>query len=293
MSQASVASIESFLREETTGQLINRLCSAWLTPEMSTFNRASGYREARSLDEIERERNIRAERFKDFFCRTHKEWRVVAYVKFILEHLSALDSPELTDETILRSIADLHQTGKIGEPRSAAEVAADDAEEEKITILRDLEERKQLIDKIVSARHKNDRTTRLSDVDFENSNETYRKELATHTTEVLRQRVLNIERRRQAAGMSHEDLCAQARREGGDVQLMQYGGSSAQSEARRESPDYALPNTPEYSADTLKKMPAAAWRKLCFHDNGQPKYVRQGSPVTVLMAVNDRIRNLS
>ena len=32
MSQASVASIESFLREETTGQLINRLCSAWLTP---------------------------------------------------------------------------------------------------------------------------------------------------------------------------------------------------------------------------------------------------------------------
>ncbi len=207
--------------------------------------------------------------------------------------MATVDEADLSDDKVLQGIQDLRQVGKLGEPRTQAQVAEDQAEADRLAILRDLEERKQLIDKIVSARHKNDRTTRLSDVDFENSNETYRKELATHTTEVLRQRVLNIELRRQAAGMSHEDLCAQARREGGDVQRMQYGGSSAQSEARRESPDYALPNTPEYSADTLKKMPAAAWRKLCFHDNGQPKYVRQGSPVTVLMAVNDRIRNLS
>ncbi len=106
----------------------------------------------------------------------------------------------------------------------------------------------------------------------------------------LRQRVSNIELRRQAAGMCHDDLCAQARREGGDVQRMQYGGSPQATTFKRRSPNFAL--DPSFTKERLIKMPAREYRELCFYPNGQPRYIGNTS-VTVSDAVTDRINSLS
>lgn len=284
------ASIESFLRSESTEELIARCVKSSINPDAVQFHRADSFSAARSLDETERLMRIRTEFFIGFFCERHREFRVISYVPLVIQHMVTVDEADLTDDKVLQGIQDLRQVGKLGEPRTEAQVAEDQAEADRLAILRDLAERTELIQKIIDARHPNDRSTRLSDVDFENSNETYRKELATHTTEVLRQRVLNIELRRQAAGMSHEDLLAQVRREGGDVQRMQYGGSAATSQAKRRSPNYAL--DPSYTKERLIKMAAKEYRELCFHSNGQPRYIGNTS-VTVSDAVTDRINSLS
>ncbi len=181
----SVASLESFLRSESTEELIARCVKSSVNPDSIEFHRADNFAAARSLDETERLLGIRTQFFVGFFTERYREWRILAIIPFVIQHMVSVDEAELTDDKVLLSIQDLRRTGTLRvEPRSAAQVAGDQAEADRLAILRDLEERKQLIDKIVSSRHKNDRTTRLSDVDFENSNETYRKELATHATEV-------------------------------------------------------------------------------------------------------------
>src|SRR5438445_33344 len=176
-----------------------------------------------------------------------------------------------------------------GDQRTTAEIAADQVEADKQKMLADLALRAELIDKLMGTvqQTNNARVTRMDDVSFEQSREQHRKWLNTLPTENLQQRVQNMEGAAKLRSLSHDDL-KKAAREGQTANTIATAAS-----VRRESPDFALPNTPEYSAEALKKMPRAEFRKLCFHDNGQPRYVRQGSPITMLQACNDRARGLA
>lgn len=283
----STASIESFLRSESAEELIARCVRAAVIPDSIEFHRADSFTAARSLDETERLLGIRTERFVDFFCRTHREWRVTAYIPFVIQHMVSVDESDLIDSTILQGIADLRAVGKLGEPRTQAQVDEDQKEADRLAILRDLEERKQLIDRLMDAQPKNTRETRISDQAFAYTRETVRKNFETLDTPTLRVRVAALNFSSKMRSLSHDDLRAAAR--DGVTAPTEPTDQTAQS--RRESPEYALPA--EYTVARLKAMSAQELRRLTAYPNGQSRTVSQYSKIPVMAAVSDRLAGRS
>lgn len=289
MSQA----MESFLRDETTEQLIARCVRSSVNPDSVEFHRADGYSAARSLDETERLLEIRTQFFIGFFCERHREWRVTAYIPFVIQHMVTVDEPDLTDDKVLQGIQDLRQVGKLGEHRTQAQVAEDQKEADRLAILRDLAERKELIDRLMVAQPKNNpRLTRIDDIAFAQTREVVRKEYEQLSTERLRQRVANIEGAARLRSMSYEEL-RRAARNGEKASTVSAPASTPT--AKRRSPNYTLPT--EYSADRLRKMSQPEMAALTRFPDGRPRLVGgtndDGAPICMRDAVLDRLSNLS
>jgi hypothetical protein len=282
----SQASMESFLLGESDEQLITRCVKASVNPSSVEFHRADSFNAARSLDETERLLRIRAEFFIGFFCERHREWRITSVIPLAVQHMVTVDEADLTDDKVLQGIQDLRQAGKFrGEPRTVAEVAADQAEADRLAILRDLAERKELIDRLMAAQPKNTRETRISDAQFAHTREVVRKEFERMTTEHLRQKVRELDFSSQMRSMSHDDLVAAAR------QGVVAPTEQTDAQSRRESPEYALPS--EYTVARLKSMSPQELKRLTQYPNGQSRTVSQYSHIPMMAAVNDRLAGRS